>query len=198
MKTDQFGVQFSDDGKTLLRFTKNIEGEYVIPDGVTHVAERAFANISIDFLVVPASVQSIGTHAFVNCHVNDWKVQGGRICDLVEWKTNVSPELIKELLEKNLMCYLVGGLIPNNQLMDRDSDVIETFWDVIPAKANATAIKEVLSHSDLPDSPNEEWSSDALELEWPNEHQKEFLIHKLDDSLDWLNWLCDQCDPYKE
>lgn len=34
MKTDEYGVQYSDDGKILLDFPKELEGEYIIPDGV--------------------------------------------------------------------------------------------------------------------------------------------------------------------
>ena len=34
MKTDEYGVQYSDDGKILLEFPKELEGEYIIPDGV--------------------------------------------------------------------------------------------------------------------------------------------------------------------
>mgnify|MGYP006935972971 CR=1 FL=1 len=34
MKTDEYGVQYSDDGKTLICYPKDFQGEYVMPEGV--------------------------------------------------------------------------------------------------------------------------------------------------------------------
>ena len=43
MYIDKFGVKYSDDGKTLIKCPKDIEGEYVIPEGVTKIGEGAFS-----------------------------------------------------------------------------------------------------------------------------------------------------------
>lgn len=39
---DKYGVEFSDDRKTLVRCPKDFEGEYAIPDTVTSVGNSAF------------------------------------------------------------------------------------------------------------------------------------------------------------
>ena len=39
---DQYGVEFSDDRKTLTRCPGEFEEEYIIPDSVTSMGERAF------------------------------------------------------------------------------------------------------------------------------------------------------------
>ena len=45
-----------------------IEGELIIPDGVTSIADHAFVNLSaITSVTIPDSVKSIGNYAFMNC-----------------------------------------------------------------------------------------------------------------------------------
>ena len=36
MYTDEYGVEYSDDKKTLVKCPSDFQGEYVIPDGVTN------------------------------------------------------------------------------------------------------------------------------------------------------------------
>lgn len=63
------GVLFGDYGATLLYFPdyKDVEN-YVIPDGVTKIAESAFAGCShmTGSLTIPARISEIGTAAFLN------------------------------------------------------------------------------------------------------------------------------------
>jgi len=65
---DQYGVEYSDDKKTLIRCPKYFLGEYQVSEGVEIIREQAFSEcgylISID---IPDSVQSIGSFAFKNC-----------------------------------------------------------------------------------------------------------------------------------
>lgn len=42
MKTDEYGVQYSDDGKELLFIPSKLSGEYIVPDCVEEIREDAF------------------------------------------------------------------------------------------------------------------------------------------------------------
>lgn len=59
------GVLFSADGKTLLAFPPNRGGEYVVPDGVETIADRAFAMCGLESIVLPETLRTIGKGAFV-------------------------------------------------------------------------------------------------------------------------------------
>ena len=63
-------VTFSDDGSTLLRFPHNSEiEEYVVPEHVTFIMERAFMGCqSLKKITIPASVKEVEMAAFENCH----------------------------------------------------------------------------------------------------------------------------------
>ena len=57
---DKYGVEFSNDRKTLIKCPIDIHGGYVIPDGVTKIADSAFfdcdflENIVLPFLLLSA------------------------------------------------------------------------------------------------------------------------------------------------
>ena len=68
MKTDEYGVQYSDDGKTLIKCPEDLQGEYVIPEGVIRVESNAFADcIDLISIKLPESLQSIGVRGFKDC-----------------------------------------------------------------------------------------------------------------------------------
>ena len=63
-----FGVEYSDDGKTLIKCPEDFVGEYVIPEGVTEIGEYAFHYCrNLTSIVIPNSVTEIGEHAFDFC-----------------------------------------------------------------------------------------------------------------------------------
>ncbi len=75
---DKYGVEFSDDRKTLVKCPEDFQGEYIIPDDVTCIGHNinsgftlrkgAFAScISINKIVIPNSVLYIGKEAFTSC-----------------------------------------------------------------------------------------------------------------------------------
>lgn len=64
---DKYGVEFSDDRKTLVKCPENFQGEYVIPDGVTVIKNFAFRWSSIKSVIFPDSVWIIGDWAFDDC-----------------------------------------------------------------------------------------------------------------------------------
>ena len=63
------GVLFTEDGKTLVCYPVRREGtEYVIPDGVETLGEKAFAlNGEIGKVTLPRSLRVIGKECFVSC-----------------------------------------------------------------------------------------------------------------------------------
>ena len=65
---DKYGVEFSDDRKTLVCCSKDFQGEYVIPEGVTNIEGKAFYNCSnLISIKIPNSVTCIGKEAFWGC-----------------------------------------------------------------------------------------------------------------------------------
>ena len=65
---DKYGVKFSDDRKTLVRCPEDFRGEYLIPNGVTRIEERAFFGCeSMTGINISNSVTSIGNEAFSYC-----------------------------------------------------------------------------------------------------------------------------------
>ena len=65
---DKYGVEFSDDKKTLVRCPVDFDGKYVIPNGVTKIADSAFFDCDfLENIVLPSSLQSIGNSAFNGC-----------------------------------------------------------------------------------------------------------------------------------
>ncbi len=62
------GVLFSADGKTLLAYPRGKTGEYVVPDGVEKIAERAFYECkALQAITLPDGLQTIESQAFYQC-----------------------------------------------------------------------------------------------------------------------------------
>lgn len=65
---DKYGVEFSDDRKTLVRCPKNFQGEYTIPDGAVTINTYAFDSCNgLTSIIIPNSVKTIYNSAFVFC-----------------------------------------------------------------------------------------------------------------------------------
>lgn len=64
------GILFSGDGKTLIKYPINRYGKtYEVPKGTKEIAKYAFTDSKlIEDVVLPDSVESIGSFAFYNCH----------------------------------------------------------------------------------------------------------------------------------
>ena len=65
---DKYGVEFSDDRKTLVSYPKYFHGEYEIPNSVTSIGDSAFWGCSsLTSVTIGNSVTSIGDNAFRGC-----------------------------------------------------------------------------------------------------------------------------------
>ncbi len=65
---DKYGVEFSDDHKTLVKCPMDYQGEYIIPNGVTSIGTWAFKDCtSLASVTIGNSVTSIGYDAFSGC-----------------------------------------------------------------------------------------------------------------------------------
>ena len=74
---DKYGVEFSDDRKTLVKCPSNFEGKYIIPDGVKTIGAYSFGYNPDEFtqpcegltsIIIPNSVTNIDRMAFCGCH----------------------------------------------------------------------------------------------------------------------------------
>lgn len=69
---DKYGVEFTDDRKTLVKCPKTLEGEYIIPDSVTTVKCDAFENcVNLTSIVLSISVTGFSArfgYGFVDDH----------------------------------------------------------------------------------------------------------------------------------
>ena len=65
---DEYGAEFSDDNKQLIRCPKTIVGSCIIPNSVTSIEKEAFSYCSsLTSITIPNSVTSIGDSAFSLC-----------------------------------------------------------------------------------------------------------------------------------
>ncbi|MBP5477525.1 MAG: leucine-rich repeat domain-containing protein [Paludibacteraceae bacterium] len=80
---DKYGVEYSDDKKTLVRCPEDFEGEYIIPEGVTAIGKNAFWKCAgLTSLYIPPSLKKIyGPFSFWGCN----KLIGVHISDIAAW-----------------------------------------------------------------------------------------------------------------
>lgn len=73
MYTDEYGVQFSDDKKTLMRAPQNLCGNYVVPSEVTKFMATVidvwgfYGCKKLVSVAIPDAVTSLGSYAFCEC-----------------------------------------------------------------------------------------------------------------------------------
>ena len=64
---DENGVIFNKDRTAILATTKDLEGEYRIPDGIVSIGAEAFKSQMISGIVWNQELEEIGTNAFASC-----------------------------------------------------------------------------------------------------------------------------------
>ena len=66
--TDEFGVKYSKDGRKLLKVPQKLKGTYAIKEGTKIICNMVFCECdSLNSVVIPNSVTSIGEGAFIGC-----------------------------------------------------------------------------------------------------------------------------------
>ena len=73
MKNENFGVQYSDDGKVLLLFPGDKLGEYIIPHGVEKISSYSFSSECrfISKLILSDTILCIDHRAFDGCKIGE-------------------------------------------------------------------------------------------------------------------------------
>lgn len=79
--TDEYGTQFSDDKKRLIKFTSEAK-ECFIPSGTEEIAANAFKdNKSLKVLHLPSTVKLVQHNAFYECNIDEIHFSG----DIEQW-----------------------------------------------------------------------------------------------------------------
>lgn len=68
---DEWGVEYSKDGRKLLRVSRKLSGAYSVKKGTRIICDSAFYFCFLLEIVIPSSVTSIGDSAFNNCKFPD-------------------------------------------------------------------------------------------------------------------------------
>ena len=87
--TDQYGVEFTEDRKTLLKFSKE-QTVYVIPDGTITIGTSAFKDCDkLTKLCIPVSLKTVESNAFSGCkHLTSVEYAGSlRDWLLINWNS---------------------------------------------------------------------------------------------------------------
>ncbi len=69
--SDEYGVLFNKSKTELIKYPNNcVQTDYIIPDGVTTIADDAFENCyKLSYVTIPSSTVSIGKGVFFNCYL---------------------------------------------------------------------------------------------------------------------------------
>ena len=120
--TDEFGVKYSKDGRKLLKVPQELKGTYSIRKGTKIVCNRAFSGCrSLNSLVIPDSVTSIGNYAFAYCE---------------SLRSLVIPNSVGNIIGNpfsgwngELKCLSPYFIYDNKVLFDKDKNAIISFRD---------------------------------------------------------------------
>lgn len=63
---DKYGVEYSDDKKTIVLCPTELTGSYTIMEGVERIDSMAFAGSNLQTIIIPSSVRIIGDLAFAD------------------------------------------------------------------------------------------------------------------------------------
>ena len=110
---DKYGVEFSDDRKTLVRSPEDIQGEYIIPEGVERIDGEAFKGCEkLTKITIARTVSSFGVYPFMGCRFLKEIIWNAEHCE--NFRSFRSP---LALLEEQLESIVFGAQvkhIPDN------------------------------------------------------------------------------------
>ena len=143
--TDEFGVKYSKDGRKLLKAPKELDGTYSIRKGTKIVCDMAVSGCrSLNSLVIPDSVTSIGNYTFAYCESlcsfvipeNVTSIGDGAFCGCKSLESLVLPESVGNIIGNpfwgwngELKCLSPYFIYDNKVLFDKDKNAIISFRD---------------------------------------------------------------------
>ena len=135
---DKYGVEFSDDGKTLVKCPRDFQGEYIIPNGVTSIEIAAFYGCSgLTSVTIPNSVTSFRDEAFGGCT---------NLTSITNYAT--TPQTIDKWVFNNVDISACTLYVPEGSIDSyNDAVVWKEFKNIVAIAESPTAIDEINSSS---------------------------------------------------
>ena len=128
------GVLFSADMKTLLRFPRDRQGAYDVPEGTVSIALEAFVNCEgLTAITFPDSLREIGSWAFTKCtSLKEVTIPKG-VTEFETWGAFYACANLTDIHveEGNTACMSVNGL-----LLSADGEIL----DMVPAGKTGTLV----------------------------------------------------------
>ena len=96
------GVLFNKDKTTLIKYPYGKTGDYIIPNYVLHIGDRAFAGYPNQSIVIPDGVTSVGDYAFSGCRNLTYASVGNKVLTIGDGAFDYCYKLVSISLGESL------------------------------------------------------------------------------------------------